>query len=178
MQTNTITSQTTSRGHERWNFKIIIRAFPLSILSVLRIYYKHLGPWPDGVVSYRGGREGRRIQLRWRLSCARVTGCIGASRGWPPPARAHTHTRTHWTEQMNPIYILHPITSLSLIHYRVVKKLSTPLKINSCRMKKKKKKRKPIKTAQFLPRFKIMCEKRSQLTQLRMPLDKQNVLVI
>jgi len=96
MQTNTITSQTTGRGHERWNLKIIIQALPLSILSELRIYYKHLGPWPDGVVSYRGGRGGWRIQLRWRLYRTSVTGCIRASRGWhPPPPRAHTHIRTH-----------------------------------------------------------------------------------
>ena len=140
MQTNTITSQTTSRGQERWNLKIIIQALPLSILSELRIYYKHLGPWPDGVVSCRGGRGGRRIQLRWRLYRTSVTGCIGASRGWHPTprARAHTHTHTRWTEQANPIYIPHPITPLSLIHYRVVMKLCTPLKINSSRMKKKK----------------------------------------
>ena len=142
MQTNTITSQTTGRGHERWNLKIIIQALPLSILSELRIYYKHLGPWPDGVVSYRGGRGGWRIQLRWRLYRTSVTGCIRASRGWHPPphARTHTYARTHarWTEQANPIYIPHPITPLSLIHYWVVMKLSTPLKINSCRIKKKK----------------------------------------
>lgn len=57
-----------------------------------------------------------------------------------PPARTYTHiyARARWTEQANPIYIPHPITPLSLIHYRVVMKLSTPLKINSCRMRNKK----------------------------------------